>query len=378
MELWADLTRSTAETTPRDLAHARSAAITTVLLRPDQLAGWEPLERIEVACRAGLGAPAGLAGPADPAAATGLGDPRVGVLVAAAPADLEGVRAAAGGRPVGVRCEISDGAGMNQAAELCGEVDVLVAACADETNIPLELLLARAQGTRTRVLKELVNSAEAAAVAGVLESGPAGLVVRGDRLADIDRVGELIRARADAHKELVRLEVTRAEPIGSGFRGCVDTTALFGEDEGMIVGSTSAGGVLVCAEVHYLPYMNLRPFRVNAGAVHSYVFGAENTAYITDLAAGERAHAVSAGGRFREVVVGRVKVELRPLRLIEARHEDITVNVFLQDDWHVRVMSDEGRPLNLTTVVPGTGLLGHVAEPGRHVGIKVAERISEF
>jgi hypothetical protein len=51
MELWADLTRSTAEVAPRALAHARSAAVTTVLLRPDQLAGWEPLERIDVACR---------------------------------------------------------------------------------------------------------------------------------------------------------------------------------------------------------------------------------------------------------------------------------------------------------------------------------------
>jgi 3-amino-4-hydroxybenzoic acid synthase len=375
MELWADLTRSTSETTPRALAHARSASVTTVLLRPDQLAGWEPLERIGVACHA---RPADLADPAGPAAAAGPTDPRVGVLMAGAPAELEGVRAAAAGRPVGVRCEISDGAGMNLAAGLCGEVDVLVAAFADETNIPLELLLAKAQGTRTRVLKELADCAEAATVAGVLESGPAGLVIRGDRLADLDRAGEIIRAGADAHKELVRLEVTRAEPIGTGYRGCVDTTSLFGADEGMIVGSTSSGGVLVCAEVHYLPYMNLRPFRVNAGAVHSYVFGAENTAYITDLAAGERAHAVSAGGRFREVVVGRVKVELRPLRLLEARHEDVTVNVFLQDDWHVRVMSDEGRPLNLTTVVPGTGLLGYVAEPGRHVGIKVAERISEF
>ena len=49
MELWADLTRSTPEAaTPGALAHARTASVTTVLLRPDQLAGWEPLERIDV------------------------------------------------------------------------------------------------------------------------------------------------------------------------------------------------------------------------------------------------------------------------------------------------------------------------------------------
>ena len=56
-----------------------------------------------------------------------------------------------------------------------------------------------------------------------------------------------------------------------GDRGCIDTTSIMTKDEGMIVGSTSAGGILVCSETHYLPYMELRPFRVNAGGVHSYV-----------------------------------------------------------------------------------------------------------
>ena len=39
-----------------------------------------------------------------------------------------------------------------------------------------------------------------------------------------------------------------------------------GQDEGMIVGSTSAGGIFVCIETHNLPYMELRSFLVNAGA----------------------------------------------------------------------------------------------------------------
>jgi 3-amino-4-hydroxybenzoic acid synthase len=365
-KLWADVTRLTPEATPPALAHVRSSAATAVLVRPEQLAGWEPLARIDVACLV------------DADTARGLDDQRVGLLIAASPDQLDGVRAAAGRRSLGVRCEIIDGDTMNEAAALCGSVDILVAAFADETNIPLELLLARAQGTRTQVYKELLTSMETVSVAGVLESGPAGLVVRGDQLADLDRVSGVLRTERDSTAELVPLEVIRSEPVGMGYRGCVDTTYLFEENEGMIVGSTSAGGILVCAEVHYLPYMNLRPFRVNAGAVHSYVFGAENTAYITDLAAGEMTHAVNAEGRFREAMVGRVKVELRPLRLVEARYGDVTVNVFLQDDWHVRVMSAEGKPLNLTDVVPGTLLLGYVTEPGRHVGIKVAEAISEF
>lgn len=365
-ELWADVSRLDAGATAPSLAHARTSAASTVLLRADQLDGWEPLERIAIACVV------------DADAGEPYDDPRIDLLVARTPAQLQDVRAAAAGRPVGVRCEIVDGPSMESAAANCGPVDVLLAAFEHRTNIPLELLLARAQGTRTRVLKELRSSDETASVAGVLETGPAGVVVGAEQLADIDRVAAALRRHGEQQRELVELEVTRAEPIGMGFRGCIDTTSLFAADEGMIVGSTSSGGFLVCAEVHYLPYMNLRPFRVNAGAVHSYVFGPETTAYITDLAAGVGTAAVSAAGRFREVVVGRVKVELRPLRLVAARCGDVALNVFLQDDWHVRVMGADATPLNLTEVRPGTKLLGHVAAPGRHVGIKVAEQIDEL
>jgi 3-dehydroquinate synthase II/3-amino-4-hydroxybenzoic acid synthase len=365
-ELWADVSRLDADETPAALARIRSSSVSAVLARRDQLHCWEPLERIVVACLI------------DQPDSADLDVQFADLLIASSPSLLDKVRAVSGGKRVGVRCEIADHDGMELAARMCGPADVLVAAFADETNIPLELLLARAQHTGTRVLKELLNAAESSIVLGVLETGPAGLVVRGDQLAELGQVAAAIRTHGDAQRELVSLEVTRAVPVGMGHRGCVDTATLFGPDEGMIVGSTSSGGILVCAEVHYLPYMNLRPFRVNAGAVHSYVFGAEETAYVTDLRAGERAHAVSSDGRFREVVVGRIKVELRPLRLIEARHGDVTVNVLLQDDWHVRVMSSDGKPLNLTEVRPGAHLLGHVCAPGRHVGIKVSEEISEF
>jgi 3-amino-4-hydroxybenzoic acid synthase len=365
-EIWADVSGLSPEATPSALAHVRNSAAATLVARADQLAEWQPLERVKVAC---IVAPPGGAE---------LDGHSVDTVVAASPEMLDMARSLAGARQVGVRCEITDHASMDAAAQLCGSTDVLIASFADETNIPLELLLAKAQSTHTRVLKELRGSAEAAVVAGVLETGPHGLLVRGEHLADLGRVADALQAHAEDRRELVPLEVVRAEPVGMGYRGCVDTASLFDPDEGMIVGSTSEGGVLVCAEVHHLPYMKLRPFRVNAGAVHSYVFGPQTTAYITDLAAGERIHAVAADGRFREVLVGRVKVELRPLRLVAARHAGVTVNVLLQDDWHVRVMSAEHRPLNLTEVQAGTELLGYVCPPGRHVGIKVAEKISEF
>ncbi|MFK4071121.1 3-dehydroquinate synthase II [Streptomyces sp. NPDC029674] len=367
--LWVDATTLTPAETPDALAYLRSSAASYLVMRYDQFAEWQPIDRLRTAL---------LVGPEDESLAEQIAaDERIGMVVARTPAALPVARALAGPRGVGVRCEIVDGDTMNEAADLSGKVDVVLAVFADETNIPLELLLAKAQSTKTDVVKQLLNTAEAHTVAGVLESGPAGLMVSAEHLTAVDLVTQVVKEHGQVRKDLVELEVLRAEPIGMGHRGCIDTTTLFGEDEGMIIGSTSSGGILVCAEVHYLPYMKLRPFRVNAGAVHSYVFGAEDTAYISDLEAGERAHAVAADGTFREVGIGRIKTEVRPLRLIEARHGDVTVNVILQDDWHVRVMGGDGKPKNLTDVTPGSTLLGLVTEPGRHVGIKVSEHIDE-
>jgi 3-dehydroquinate synthase II/3-amino-4-hydroxybenzoic acid synthase len=147
----------------------------------------------------------------------------------------------------------------------------------------------------------------------------------------------------------------------------------------MLVGSTSQGGLLCCPEVFFLPYMELRPFRVNAGAVHSYVYNFGNrTDYMSELRAGSPIMLVDHTGATRRASVGRMKTEVRPLRLIEAEFQNgERVNVIMQDDWHVRIFSDDAKPLNITELRAGHKVLGHVALPGRHVGIKVDEHIIE-
>ncbi len=145
------------------------------------------------------------------------------------------------------------------------------------------------------------------------------------------------------------------------------------------MGSTSHGAILCCPEVFFLPYMELRPFRVNAGAVHSYVYTfGDRTDYMTELGAGSPVMVVDRTGVTRRASVGRMKTEVRPLRLIEAEFRGgERVNVILQDDWHVRIFSDDARPLNITELRAGDKVLGHLASPGRHVGIKVDEHIIE-
>ena len=278
----------------------------------------------------------------------------------------------------GLWIEVVDAASMDAAVAALGQVDLLVVSFSAETNIPLELIIAEAQSRRTTVVKRVHSIEDALVTRGVLQHGPEAMLLPLDTAADVVALGDAFAASSVEHVDLVDAEVTAVRSIGMGARGCVDAATLFDADEGMLVGSTSSGGLLVCAEVHYLPYMNLRPFRVNAGAVHSYIWTpGGRTAYVTDLCAGESVLAVNTSGRARPVLVGRVKNEVRPLRMIECRVGDATINTILQDDWHVRLFDADGKVRNCTTIAPGDRMLALPATPGRHVGIAVSETIVE-
>jgi 3-amino-4-hydroxybenzoic acid synthase len=65
-----------------------------------------------------------------------------------------------------------------------------------------------------------------------------------------------------------------------------------------------------------LPYMNLRPFRVDADGIHMYVWAPNGrTPYFSDLGAGETVLAVNTSGQGRPVTVGG-RQPGRPLRIL--------------------------------------------------------------
>jgi len=246
------------------------------------------------------------------------------------------------------------------------------------TNIPLELIIARLQHGKTILLKKVESFEDMEVVFGVMEQGSDGVLLSTTDISEIVKVNNYLSKGYTDKIELHPLKVNEVRHIGMGMRSCIDTTGLMTQDEGMIVGSTSAGGIFVCSETHFLPYMNLRPFRVNAGAVHSYIWMPENTAeYITDLAAGSKVLCVNTKGETRTLTVGRIKTEVRPLLLISGEAAGSKLNVIVQDDWHIRLMGADGKPKNATMIQPGDELLAYVCEPGRHVGIKVDETIIE-
>lgn len=252
----------------------------------------------------------------------------------------------------------------------------------DPTNIPLELVIASLQATHTVLLKEIDNPLDvddAIVTLGVMEVGADGIMFSPKSHAAMDT---FLSRLERLERQVVKVDVAtivRTTPMGMGYRSCIDTATLFSETEGIIVGSTSQGGLLCCPEVFFLPYMELRPFRVNAGAVHSYVYNFnDRTDYMSELRAGSPVMIVDRSGATRRAGVGRMKTEVRPLRLIEAEFASgERVNAIMQDDWHVRIFSADAKPLNITELRPGDKVLGHLAKPGRHVGIKVDEHIIE-
>lgn len=280
-----------------------------------------------------------------------------------------------------LKAYVDDADSLHKGIELGRQNDFVVLEFKDPTNIPLELVIASLQATDTVLVKKIESSnvEDAVVTLGVMEVGAEGVLFTPSAHGLLDTFVQEVLHKKEQTLKISVVTVTKSEPVGMGYRSCIDLATLFSENEGMLVGSTSHGGILCCPEVFHLPYMELRPFRVNAGAIHSYVYNADNrTDYMTELKAGSKVLVTDLKGKTREATVGRMKTEVRPLRLIEAVFENKQkVNILLQDDWHVRVYSAEGKPANITELKVGDKILGMATEPGRHVGIKVNENILE-
>lgn len=244
----------------------------------------------------------------------------------------------------------------------------------DPTKIPLEIVIAAADHASGNIITVVRDIPEAEIVFGVLEHGSDGVMTRPAAVGEATAL--LAAARQVAPQlELVELEVSRTASVGMGERACIDTCTYFREDEGILVGSHSKGMILCVSETHPLPYMPTRPFRVNAGAIHSYTLSdSERTNYLSELRAGSKVLAVDTKGQARLATVGRVKIESRPLLSIDAvAPNGQAVNLILQDDWHVRVLGPGGAVLNSTELRPGSKILGYLPEADRHVGYPISE-----
>ena len=262
--------------------------------------------------------------------------------------------------------------GMEE-AEAMAKKGTVVVETGDWRVIPLENLVA----VSDRIIAVVRSEEEADVALTVLEKGVRGILLKDPTPALIRKIGSRVRA-GTGRTELVPFTVTAVRPVGMGDRVCVDTCSMLGEGEGILVGNTSSALLLVQAETLENPYVSPRPFRVNAGAVHAYTLvPGEKTAYLSDLSAGDHVLVATHDGMLRDAGVGRVKIEQRPLLLVEAEAGGVKASLVLQNAETVRLVGADGVPISVVALAPGDRVLGRALQAGRHFGIAVKESIIE-
>ncbi len=239
--------------------------------------------------------------------------------------------------------------------------------------IPLENLLSQAGN----LFVEITSLKEGKTALSILEKGVDGVVINDP---DPNAIRQIIRAlkEEDERFELFPATVKHIEPLGLGDRVCVDTCTAMVQGEGMLVGNSSQALFLIHSESVENPFVNTRPFRVNAGPVHAYIRLAGGlTKYLSELRAGDQALVVNFEGKSFPAVVGRAKVERRPLALVEAEAGGRNISVILQNAETIRLTQPDGKAVSLVDLREGSEVLVYREGSGRHFGVRIDETILE-
>lgn len=256
-----------------------------------------------------------------------------------------------------------------KAAELSS--DYVILRCPDWKVIPLENLIAKTRG-KSKLLAEVSSAKEAKLALETLELGVDGVVLKTSNPDELMETAVIAKKKAP-RVELVPARVVELKEIGTGARVCVDTCDLMKPGEGILVGCQSSGLFLVQAEVHESPYVETRPFRVNAGPISLYTLSSPTrTRYLSELKAGDEVLIVDREGKVRSTNVARVKIEWRPMVLVEAEYGGKRIKTIVQNAETIRLVTEEGSK-SIAKLKPGDKLLAHVVEGGRHFGTLVKE-----
>jgi 3-dehydroquinate synthase II len=251
--------------------------------------------------------------------------------------------------------------------------DYLLINCPNWKIIPLENLIAEAKG-RSKLLARTTSFDESRVALATLELGADGIALTSRDTNEILKTRDLILGESE-DISLRTARVTGIKPIGTGARVCVDTTEILEAGEGLLTGSSSEALFLVEGEVHANPHVNSRPFRVNAGPVSSYILAANGkTRYLSELAAGETVLLINRRGRTRSVDVARVKIERRPMILVEAKIGNRKLTTIVQNAETVRLVTRDGSK-SVSEIKLGDEVLVRFEEGGRHFGTKVADEM---
>jgi 3-dehydroquinate synthase II len=282
----------------------------------------------------------------------------------------DGIRLMCDGKHTGTFLTVTAPEDLEEAYRLRDTVPLLVLEFPCWKVIPLENLIARFQGSATKIYVCAKTREEADLAFAVMEKGSDGVVLMPSHPPDIPSFP------SDSYPgtDLKTAGITGITGLATGDRVCIDTTSLLEPGEVMLIGSASSCLFPVCSESFENGYLNARPFRVNAGAVHSYILCPDGTTkYLSEIAAGTELLTRKQNGTLRTVTVGRVKIERRPMLLIKAGESG---SVILQNAETVRILTPDG-PKSVTGLTAGDTVYVRSGPAGRHSGHPVDETVYE-
>jgi 3-dehydroquinate synthase II len=282
------------------------------------------------------------------------------------------------GKSVAAYIEITSKRHEELAREVGRIADYVILVGKDWKIIPLENIIADLQKENVKLIAAVPDYEEAKLAIETLEHGTDGVLLSTSDIHQIKKVASLIEKIESEHYDLKPATVTLIKPVGSGDRVCIDTSSMMKVGEGMLVGSYSKGLFLVHSESMESEYVASRPFRVNAGPVHAYVMTPNNkTKYLSEIETGDEVLTVDKDGNTKTTIVGRVKIEKRPLMLIEAEYEDIKLKTLLQNAETIRLVSEDGTPVSVADIKVGDKVMVYLDKGARHFGMSIEESIIE-
>ena len=278
------------------------------------------------------------------------------------------------GEKIGTLVDIADAEGMEKAYRVTTPYAVVNPA--DWRVIPLENLISRFQSTGIKLYACVATPAEAKLARETMEVGCSGIAVAPSSPSELAAFGKSAE-ESMPEADLTQAVVTGITPLSLGDRVCIDTSSLLEQGEGMLIGSSSACLFLICSESFDSEYVNSRPFRVNAGAVHSYILCPDGTTcYLSEVKAGTPLLSRLPDGTLRPVDTGRVKIERRPMILIEAEAAGRKHSVVVQNAETIRLGTPAGA-VSVADLSIGDKVLVRLESGGRHFGHAMAETILE-
>ena len=287
---------------------------------------------------------------------------------------------------VGRRVDVSNASGQGKARAMAGSVEWILLDLGEWKMIPIENIIAACDGGPTNIAVRISSPEQVIGAAFALQIGVDALLVP-DSIIETALIAKSQRGEVSTPQEenlsypfsLSELEVIEVKEGGVGDRVCVDLTTLLELGEGMLVGSSSSSMVLVHGETVESEFVPTRPFRVNAGAAHSYILMADSTTkYLSELQMGDQVMVISSVGLKKSATVGRIKIEKRPFilfRWLDKNHNE--AGALLQQAETVRLVDTDGNLILITQLKEGDTLKGWAGGSGRHIGIPISATVIE-